>query len=223
MNSEDIQAIVNAKEELELGRKVAANSTNDSEDDGSPGSDETSTRGNSDEARNGTGAESDRGPLLLEAVVEQHPGHTTDTSSEVGVEAGHDSTDVGCKGRTAVEAEPTDPEEHGAKHNMGDIVGTVGETVNLAVTGALAEHQGVGESGGTGGNVDGSTSGKVEGAEGEQPAVAVPGPVSNRVVDDGGPDEGEDHRGENATTVGDGTKSEGGTFFVLVPGATGKI
>jgi hypothetical protein len=56
--------------------------------------------------------------------------------------------------------------------------------VRLAVGGlaamlALAEDEGVGEGGPAGGDVDGSAAGEVERREVVEPAVGVPGPVSD--------------------------------------------
>jgi hypothetical protein len=208
--SEDIHGLINANEELDLGGKVADDTANDTEDDGSPGGDVAGGRGDGDEAGNGTRAEADGAPLLVEAVIEQAPGEATDASSNVGNKASHDSAEVGSEGRATVEAEPADPEEDGAKDDVGDVVRAVGKAINLAVAGALAEHQRVGEGSGAGGNVDGSTTGEVETAHLERPALRVPGPVGNGVVDDGGPDEHENDAGQHAATVSSSANSERG-------------
>lgn len=206
----DIQTVVNAKDKLELGGKVAHDSTDDTVDDSSPGGDETRGRGDGNEAGNGTRAEADSGPLLLQAVVEQAPGDTGDGGSQVGDQAGHDGAQVSSQGGTTVEAEPADPEEDGSEHDVGDVVGAVGQALGLVVAGALAEHERVGEGGGTGRDVDGGTTGKVETAELEGPAVGVPGPVGDGVVDDGGPDEDEDDAGQHATAVSSSTNGQSG-------------
>lgn len=211
MDGKDVEGIVNANEELELGGKVAANSTHDTDDEASPRSHETRSRRNRNKAGNGAGAEANGAPFLLQTVIEQDPSNTTDGGSQVGDEAGHDGADVHAQGGTTVEAEPADPEEDGADDDVCDAVGAVGQAVVLVVAGALAEHDAVGEGAGAGGDVDGAASGEVVRGELEEPAVGVPGPVGDGVVDDGGPDEHEDDGGEHATTVGDGTDSEGGT------------
>lgn len=94
---------------------------------------------------------------------------------------------------------------------MGDVVGAVREAVDLVVAGTLSEHQRVGESGSAGADVHGGTTGEIETAHDKGPAVGVPGPVGNRVVDDGGPDKDEDDGREHAATVSSGTDSEGRT------------
>lgn len=93
---------------------------------------------------------------------------------------------------------------------MGDVVRAVGQAVDLVVAVALAQHDGVGECGGTRGNVDGGTAGEVEPTEFKGPAVGIPGPVGDGVVDDGSPDEDKDEGGQHTATVGDGADSEGG-------------
>lgn len=195
MLSKDIQTIIDTNPELDLGSQVTDDSTNDTIDDGRPGGDETRGGGDGDQTGDSPTAEPDGAPLLLEAVIHQTPGETTDTGGDMGDDTGHDGTQVSGEGTAAVEAEPADPEEHGTQDDVGDVMGPVGEAVDVVVAGALAEHQGVGQGGGARGDVDGRTAGEIETAELEGPAVGVPGPVGDGVVDDGGPDEDEDQAG----------------------------
>jgi hypothetical protein len=208
VDSKDIEGLINTNEELELGGEVAADTTNNADDQSTPGSDETSTRGDGNKTGDGTRAETNGGPLLLQAVVEQNPGQTGHGSSQVGVVARHDGTEVDTEGRATVEAEPANPQEDGADDDVGDVVGSPGHTGVLGVASALAEHDGVGKGSGAGGDMDGTATGIVEGAEGEEPAAGVPGPVGDGVIDDGGPDEDEDEGGEDATTVSNSTNGE---------------
>jgi hypothetical protein len=90
---------------------------------------------------------------------------------------------------------------------MGDVVRTIVELVG-AVTSALAQHHGIGQSGGSGGDMHGGTTSKVETAHLIGPAVRVPGPACDGVVDDRSPDEHEDDAGQHATTFGDSTGGE---------------
>lgn len=55
----------------------------------------------------------------------------------------------------------------------------------------------------------GRTAGEVQAAELVGPAVCVPSPIGDWVVDDGGPDEDEDECGEHATPVSCGTDGKG--------------
>lgn len=75
---------------------------------------------------------------------------------------------------------------------------------------ALAEVEGDGEAGCAGGDVHGGAAGEVEPAHDGGPAVGVPGPAGDCVVDDGGPDEDEDHEGAEAGAFGDGADGEDG-------------
>lgn len=149
VNSINIKSIINAHDVLELGTVVASSSTDDTKDHGGPGWDVTRGRSNGDETSNDTRAETDSRPLLLESVVENTPGDTSDRSSQVGDNSGHDGAEVGAQGRTGVETEPADPEEDGTDDDVSDVVRAVVEFVS-SVTTTLAEHQGVGQSGSTG-------------------------------------------------------------------------
>lgn len=215
MLAEDIERVVDFDHILELGGIIAADGADDTEDDGGPGGHETRSRSDSDQARDGARAETDGRPLLVEAVIEEHPGNATDGGSEMGHDAGHDGTHVGGERRAAVEAEPADPEEDRAEHDVGDVVGSVGEAVGVRVAGALAEHDGVCESCGAGRDVDGGSTGEIEAAHFEGPASRVPGPAGDGVVNYGGPDEHEDHAGKHATSVCGGTDGERGAVAVV--------
>ena len=208
MDSEDVKRLIDSNEELELGSEVAADTADDTNDQSTPGRDETSTRSDGNETRDGTRAEANSRPLLLQTVVEEGPGQTGHGGSQVGVVAGHDGTEVNTQGRATVKAEPANPQEDGADDDVGDVVGPPGHTGMLGVAGALAEHDGVGEGSGAGGDVNGAAAGIVEGAQGEEPAVGVPGPVGDGVVDNGGPNDDEDKGGENATTVSNSADGE---------------
>lgn len=76
---------------------------------------------------------------------------------------------------------------------------------------AAAEDPGVGQGGHTGTDLDGDTASVVKDAVLEAPAVGVPDPVGKRAVDDGGPEENEDHAGNDATTLSDSADGEGGS------------
>lgn len=212
MNGEDIEGVIGAQVELELGGDVAANATDHTEDDGSPGRDVTGGRGDGHETRDGAGAEPDDGPLLLEAVIHQDPGDGADGGGEVGDDAGHDGTEIRGQGGATVEAEPSDPEEDGAEDDVGDVVRSVRETGGFGIAGTLAEHDGEGEGGGTRRDVDGGTASEVETAKLERPTVRVPRPVGDGVVHDGGPDEDEDDAGQDAGAIYSSADGEGGTL-----------
>lgn len=201
VDGKDIESLVNAHEELKLGGEVAADATNNTEDNRSPRGNETGTGGDSNQSSDGAGAETDDGPLLLKAVVEQDPGDAADGGGEVGDDAGHDGAHVSSKSRTAVEPEPADPEEDGAEDDVGDVVRPVGQARRLGVARPLADHDREGERRRARRDVHGRTSGEVEPAHHERPPVRVPRPVRDRVVHDGRPHEDEDDARQDARAV----------------------
>ncbi len=73
-----------------------------------------------------------------------------------------------------------------------------------------AQDEGVCEGGHARANLDGSSAGIVHHAVIEAPAVDIPSPAGDGAVDESGPSEDEDEEGEHATTLGDGTCSNGG-------------
>jgi hypothetical protein len=83
----------------------------------------------------------------------------------------------------------------------------VGESLS-SVASSLAKVEGNGEGSGTRGNVDGRTTGKVEGTERTSPTVGTPGPGSDRAVDDGQPDEDKDHDGTDTCSFSETTNGE---------------
>lgn len=56
--------------------------------------------------------------------------------------------------------------------------------------------------------MNGTSTSKVERWQIEQPAVCVPGPASDRAVDNGGPDESEDQRWHNSASLERTTNDE---------------
>lgn len=140
VHGKNIKSIIDANEELELGCKVAASAAHDANDYCAPGRHEACGGRDGDEAGDGTGAEANGAPFLLEAVVEENPDNTGAAGGEMRDVASYQGADVHCQDRAAVEAEPADPEEDGAEEDVGDAVRTVGKAVVSAISGTLAEH-----------------------------------------------------------------------------------
>jgi hypothetical protein len=69
MGGEDIQWVIVVEDELELGAKVAYCASDDTKGDGGRWTNESGSGGNGYETDDGTGAEPNNGPLLLEAVI----------------------------------------------------------------------------------------------------------------------------------------------------------
>lgn len=78
---------------------------------------------NRDESHDGSSAEPNGAPLLLEAVIHEHPRQTTHRTSEVRVDDREGRLDVGRERGTAVESEPADPEEDGAEEDVSVVCG----------------------------------------------------------------------------------------------------
>jgi len=203
----DIERLVDSDEELDLGGKVTADTSDETDRDGSGSSDVTRGGGDTDKTGDGTGAKTDGGELALEPPVEQHPSDTADGGGEVGHDASLDGTKVGGESGSTVEAEPAEPEEDCAEDDKGSVVGLVSETLG-AVAASLAEVHGDGEGGSTGRDVDGRSTGEVKTAHDERPSVRVPGPACDRTVDNSQPAEKEDHDGTDLGSLGETTDGE---------------
>lgn len=212
MLSKDIESIINLQPVFDLGGIIAGDATNNAEDDSRPGGNESRGRGDSNETSDSAGAETDSGPLLIETVIENTPGDSSNRCGNVSDDASHDRAHVSSEGATTVEAEPSNPEEHDTEDNVGHIVRTVWKTASVVVSRALTKHQAVCEGCRTRGDVDGSSTSEIETAQLEDPSRGIPGPASNWIVDDGRPDEDEDNAGEQAASVSCGADGESGTI-----------
>lgn len=165
VDGKDVEGIVNVENEFELGGQVAAHAATHSNDDGTPRGNETRGRRDGDQSRDGPRAEANSAPFLLQAVVDKHPNDATNGSREISDIASHDSADVDAEAGASVEPEPSNPEEDGAKDNIGDTVRAVWQAVHTAVSRALAEHDAVCEGACAGGDVDGAASCEVVAGE----------------------------------------------------------
>lgn len=207
MGSEDIESLINPNEEFELGSKVTGDGSNRTDGKSSWGTDEASSRGDTDQTRDSARTEANSGPLALKPVVQAHPDQTTNRGRKVGDDTSLNSPQVGGKSGTTIEAEPTEPEEYGADDNESSVVGLVGEPFS-AVASTLAEVQGDSKRGSTRRDVNGGTTSKVETAHDKRPAVGVPCPASEWAIDKGEPAEEEDHNGTNTRSFSETTNGK---------------
>lgn len=191
-----------------LGGEVANHTSSDTENDAGPRGQETRSGRSSDETRDSTGAPADHGPLASQAPIEENPSCGSEHGSDVGVPAGNDSAEVGTEGATTIEAQPTKPEEDGAEGDEGDVVGAEVEHHLLL---AAAKDPGIGERRKTGDNLDGTSASIVQHTPLESPAVDVPHPACNGAVYDRGPEEDEDHHGNETSAFGDTSDDNGGS------------
>lgn len=74
---------------------------------------------------------------------------------------------------------------------------------------AASEDPRVGQRRHSGTDLDGATTGVVEHAVLEGPAIGIPNPVGQRAVDNGGPKESEDHGGDDTTALSRGSDHQG--------------
>lgn len=137
------------EEELELGRPIASSAAKNTESNSSGSTDESRSRSDGDESRDGTRAETDDGPLALETPIPEHPGQSTDGSSQVGDDASLNGAQVGRESATTVESEPSEPEHDRAENDERGVVWLVSETLS-SVAAALAKVKRDGESGSSG-------------------------------------------------------------------------
>lgn len=210
VSGEDIEAVIVVEDELELGRPIASSATKNTESDSSGSTDESRSRGDGDESGNGTRAETDDGPLALETPIPEHPGQSTDGSSQVGDDASLNGAQVGGEGATTVESEPSEPEHDRAENDVGGVVWLVCETLG-SVAAALAEVKRDGESGSSGRDVHRGSASKVKSTHDEGPAVGVPGPAGDRVVNEGRPEEGEDQDGAETCPLSNSAHCDDGS------------
>lgn len=201
MHSENVEGVVGFHVVLQFGRIIAAEGSHNAENGRRPHRDVAGSWGNGHEASDGARAEADGGPFVIQAVVEYHPGETTYGSGEMGNDTGHDGTQVSAERGTAVEAKPADPEEDGADDDVGDVVGPVGETVEIAVPAAFAEHDRVCKSRCPRRDVNRCATREVEAAHFVDPPSRVPGPASDGVVNESSPNEHKDHAREHTATI----------------------
>jgi hypothetical protein len=94
MLGEDVESIVDAEDELELGGVVGTGGSDDTVDDSGPCGNETGSRSDGYKTGDDSGAEPDSGPFALKTVIENTPGDTSDASGQVSYDGCHNSTHV---------------------------------------------------------------------------------------------------------------------------------
>lgn len=139
--SKHVESIVNAEEILDYIKEsaeqlaqsslyltfssiIAHGSSHDTNDNGTPWSDETRCRCSSNKTGDTSGTPADHGPFACESEIEHRPDRSSEHGDEIGVPAGHDSAEISAKGGTSVEAQPTEPQKSCSKNDEGNVVGT---------------------------------------------------------------------------------------------------
>lgn len=115
-------------------------------------------------------------------------------SGEVRDEERHNRSHICAQCGTSSEAEPSNPKEDGAHNNVGDVIRAEVKLLS-AMSFPLAEHIRVCEDGTSGCNMHRSSARKIESTHQKYPTVWIPGPVSNRIVDNSRPNKHENRGG----------------------------
>lgn len=204
--TEQVESVVDADPVLDLGSIIAADAGNDAQDDAGPRWDHAGAWGSSDETGDGSGTEADHGVLAVMPEIEQAPYDTGEGRSDTGVPSSDGGTKVCTKSGASVEADPSEPKHERSEGDERDVMGT--EVDELAFS-TSAENPGVSETAQTGADLDRASTSVVEHTPFESPTVDVPNPARDGCVDDGGPNESEDHGGENTTTLGHRAHQDG--------------
>lgn len=207
VDSEDIESIVNANEEFELGSIIASESADNTENNRRPGRNVTGGGGNCDKTSDGTRAPTDGTPLAFESVINQNPSKSAYRSCKIGDDTCHSSSEVAAKSTTAIESEPTEPQEDCSKNDVSDIMGTINK-LSGSVTATFSQHNRVCEGGSPGRDVDGSATREIETSQDEDPTVGVPSPARDGIVYNGGPDKDKDTTWKHASSLCGGADSK---------------
>jgi hypothetical protein len=139
------------------------------------------------------------------APADGNPGQRTHAGGGVGHDYRVGREAVGAQGRAAVEAEPAEPQQSGADYCQPNIVRL--ESLGLSPH-PRSQDQGRHQGRDAGTDMDDGSTGVVEGAEVSQPAAFAPDPVSNRRINDQGPQQAEQDEGLEAFSFGEGARNE---------------
>jgi len=190
-----------------LGCKIARGPCDDPKDDASPGRDEPGRGSGGDKPGDASRTPTDHGPLPREPPIQNHPGHGSEHGGEIRIPASHDSPQVGTERRTAVETKPPEPQQDRPERDERDVVWA--EVQHHLLLSASQNHR-VGQCRQTRADFDGPAAGVIEHTVLVTPPVDVPRPAGNGTVNEGRPEEDEDHHGDQTTSFGDGAHNDCG-------------
>lgn len=183
-----------------FGFEVVSNVSDDVEEDVGLGVDEIRGRGGSDEIRNGIRVLVDYGLFFGQMVIEEILGYGSEYGGEVGVLSGYDSVEVGIERGVIVEVELVELKEDGVESDERDVVRMEVYYYFFVV---VVQDLRVGKGGYIRVNFDGNIIGVVEDVVSEVLVVGVLDLVGERVVYEGGLEEGEDYGGNNVVMFSD--------------------
>jgi len=202
----DIESVIEIELLGELDAAVAPRHAEDTDDEGGPRLDVSSSRSDGGETGDGADAGTDEGRLTFHLPFEQEPAEESRRGGNLRVHSGESGGAVGSQRGAAVEAEPAKPEQAGTEGNERNVV-RVG--VELIAFELLAVRQGEngGERGEAGGGVHDDAAGEILDALLSHP-TAAPDPVAEREVDQVNPDEDEDEVRHESHAIGKGASHE---------------
>ena len=175
---------------------------------GAPRVDRGGCRGNRNQPRDDTGGGTKRSGVTVTDLLNEQPAEHGERGSDRRVQEGTTSGRVRTKLRTGVEAEPAEPQESGAEHDIGQVVRLEGL---LAKALADAEHERERQTRSTCVDVDDSSTCEVDDAGGSEPAeeAAAPYAVCDGCVDERDPQDGEDGPRGELEAVSKRTRDQG--------------
>lgn len=210
MTRKDIQAIIIPKHKLQLRREITKRARTDpithrrrTPHKPGPGRDRH-------KPRNRTRTKPNRTPLPLKSPIPQHPRQPADTRRKVRDDTRLHRPQVRTQRAPAVKPKPSKPQENRAQHDVGRVMRFIRKPLR-PVAPPFAEVDGDREGSGSRGDMHGGTAGEVEPAEDEGPAVGVPCPACDGVVDECGPEEDEDKDRPDAGVFGERADGEHGS------------
>ena len=136
-------------------------------------------------------------PVLL--PFDKGPGESRGRCGDRRRDEGGGGEFIGRQGAARIEPEPAEPEQRSAQDGEGQVVR--GESPFFE-SDSLSDQEGKDESGDTGARVHDDTAGEVQGAKIPQPSAHPPHPVSQGIVDEGRPENGESQKGGKLDPLG---------------------
>ena len=192
VHAEHVERIVVAEPVFQRRARPVADAAGErADDDALPGQDVAGGGGDRAEAGDRAGNQPEHRGLAARGPFQRAPGERAGASRQVRGDDGEGGARSRAQRRTAVEAEPADPQEAGADHGERQI-----ERRQVLAPVALpgAEHQRRDEAGDAGVDVDHRAAGEVDQPEARQEAAA-PHPVGGRDIDDEQPQRAEEKKG----------------------------
>mmetsp|Transcript_27370 Transcript_27370/g.47257 ORF Transcript_27370/g.47257 Transcript_27370/m.47257 type:complete len:527 (+) Transcript_27370:316-1896(+) len=212
---EDVEGVIEEEALAEADGVERAKAADPSNDDLRPGLHVSARRRAADHTYDGGDCELRGVGLPFVESLEDHPHNARAADGDLRVHSGVDCDRVGHVQVAAIETEPAEPQQRRAEQHCRHVV----RRKRLVRFLALANDQCRRQSAGTGRQVHDDATTEVEDAHVTQPAEllaggadvgAGPDPMGGDVIDDGAPEDDEDHVGLEVHAADDGAGDEGG-------------